>query len=196
MRGAWRARCCDPDRRDRQRRGARAGRAGVARTRADPGMDQQWTCPSIAWSIWPTPGSSPGALADRARLSGAETGTGPGTRRGARLARLPSSRHAVHRRLCLPDRRAGEGSPLSRRQCRRSIRDACRFPKSSAPNDMSQTRSRRCADTGSSPSQPPWRDVRAVTPRAEPPAPLQFYDAVRLCGGTTRNLSSPPANGR
>ena len=31
--------------------------------------------------------------------------------------------------LCLPDRRAGEGSPLSCRRCRRSIRDAWRFPK-------------------------------------------------------------------
>jgi SRSO17 transposase len=44
--------------------------------------------------------------------------------------------------------------PLSRRQRRRSIRDAWRFPKSStprrrpsAPNDMSQTRSRQSADT-------------------------------------------------
>src|SRR3954454_11486357 len=41
------------------------------------------------------------ALADRARLPGAETGTGPWALRGTRLARLPSSRHLVHRRLCL-----------------------------------------------------------------------------------------------
>src|SRR3954468_20484097 len=52
-----------------------------------------------------------GALAHRARLPGAETGTRPWTRRGTRLARLPPSRHAVHRGLCLPDRRAGEDSP-------------------------------------------------------------------------------------
>jgi SRSO17 transposase len=44
--------------------------------------------------------------------------------------------------------------PLSRQRRRRSIRDAWRFPKSStprrrpsAPNDMSRTQSRRCADT-------------------------------------------------
>src|SRR3954451_22807360 len=45
---------------------------------------------------------------------------------------------------------------------------------------MSQTRSRRCADTSSSPSQPPWHDVRAVMHRAKPLALIHFYDAVRL----------------
>jgi hypothetical protein len=33
------------------------------------------TFPSIAWSLWPTPDQVRGALADRARLPGAETGT-------------------------------------------------------------------------------------------------------------------------
>src|SRR4051794_38144159 len=60
-----------------------------------------------------------GVLTDRARLPGAETGTGPGTLRGTRLARLAPSRHLVHRRLCLPDRRAGAAFPLSGRRCRR-----------------------------------------------------------------------------
>src|SRR3954463_11473525 len=45
---------------------------------------------------------------------------------------------------------------------------------------MSQTRSRRCADTSSSPSQPPWHDVRAVMHRAKPLAFIHFYDAVSL----------------
>src|SRR3954453_6263033 len=39
--------------------------------------------------------SGQAALADRARLPGAETGTGSWTLRGTRLARLPSPRHAV-----------------------------------------------------------------------------------------------------
>ncbi|MGD9617269.1 MAG: cadherin-like domain-containing protein [Alphaproteobacteria bacterium] len=30
------------------------------------------------------------------------------------------------------------------------------------------------------PSQPPWRDVHAATPHAKLPAPIHFYDAVRL----------------
>jgi SRSO17 transposase len=128
--------------------------------RAEP-RDEEWLV--IEWpegdaepaKYWlATPGrSGQTALADRARLPGAETGAGPWALRGTRLARLPSSRHAVHRGLCLPDRRAGEDSPLSCRRCRRSIRDAWRFPKlqtprrrPSVPNDMLPTRLRRCAD--------------------------------------------------
>src|SRR5882724_13652529 len=52
------------------------------------------------------------ALAHRARLSGAQAGAWVGALRGTRMARLPPSRHAVHRRLRLPDFRAGDDSPL------------------------------------------------------------------------------------
>src|SRR6185312_1965516 len=52
------------------------------------------------------------ALAHRARLSGTEAGTRPRTLRGPRLAWLPSSRHALHRCLRIPDLREGDDSPL------------------------------------------------------------------------------------
>ena len=52
------------------------------------------------------------ALAHRARLSGAQAGGRARSLRRTRLARLPSSRHPVHRRLRLPHRRAGDDSPL------------------------------------------------------------------------------------
>jgi SRSO17 transposase len=111
------------------RRGAdRAARRGMAADRMARGRcraRQVLACHRPTGHALRSPGRSGEiALADRARLPGAETGTGPWTLRGARLARLPSSRHAVHRGLCLPDRRAGQASPLSRRRRRRSIRDA------------------------------------------------------------------------
>src|SRR3954466_5379872 len=71
-------------------------------------------------------------LADRTRLPGAETGTGPWTLRGARLARLPSSRHAVHRGLCLPDRRAGENSPSAADKFAASVVPQNRPPRGAA----------------------------------------------------------------
>ena len=52
------------------------------------------------------------ALAGRARRPGSQAGGGARTRRRARLARLPSSRHALHRGLGLPDLRKGDDSPL------------------------------------------------------------------------------------
>ncbi len=52
------------------------------------------------------------ALAHRARLSGTQAGVWARTLRGTRMARLPPSRHAVHRRLRFPDLRAGDDSPL------------------------------------------------------------------------------------
>src|ERR1700716_2665544 len=64
------------------------------------------------YPVRPIGRSGQAALAHRARLPRAETGTRSCTLRGAGLARLSPSRHAVHRGLCLPDRRAGEDSPL------------------------------------------------------------------------------------
>src|SRR3954454_18710110 len=51
-------------------------------------------CHPPAGHVLRAPGrSGQAALADRTRLPGAETGTGPRALRGTRLARLPSSRH-------------------------------------------------------------------------------------------------------
>jgi len=91
------------------------------------------------------------ALAHRARLSGAQAGAWVGALRGTRMARLPPSRHAVHRRLRLPDFRAGGDSPLTT-----SFHQAPpggwpirrlstpQFPRC-GPSATSRTRSRRCA---------------------------------------------------
>jgi SRSO17 transposase len=50
-------------------------------------------------------------LADRAGLPGAQGRAGPGSLRGPRLARLPSSRRVVYRGLCLPRGRPGGPFP-------------------------------------------------------------------------------------
>ena len=52
------------------------------------------------------------ALAHRARLSGTQAGSRARTFRRARMARLPSPCHAVHRSLRIPDLRKGDDSPL------------------------------------------------------------------------------------
>ncbi len=56
------------------------------------------------------------ALAHRTRLPRPQAGTRPWPLRGARLARLSSSRHTVHRRLWIPDLRKGSDSPLRAKQ--------------------------------------------------------------------------------
>src|SRR5438874_12763348 len=53
------------------------------------------------------------ALAHRARLPGTQAGGWAWSLRGPPMARLPSSCHAVHRSLRIPDLRAGDDSPLS-----------------------------------------------------------------------------------
>jgi hypothetical protein len=55
---------------------------------------------------------SQAALAHRARLPRAQTGTRARALRGPGLARFPSPRHPVHRRLRVPGCRAGDDSPL------------------------------------------------------------------------------------
>src|SRR6476469_3054857 len=77
------------------------------------------------------------ALAHRARLSGTEAGTRPRTLRGSRLARLSSPRHALHRRLWIPNLRAGDDSPLSG-----SLRLA--LPATCCSRQLSTPRRRRC----------------------------------------------------
>src|SRR5579863_499651 len=74
------------------------------------------------------------ALACRARLSGAQAGGRARAFRGARMARLPSSRHAVYRGLRIPDLREGDDSPL-RTWFRRAAPATCRTPPLSTPRD-------------------------------------------------------------
>src|SRR5712671_504657 len=69
-------------------------------------------------------------------------------RGGPRLAGLPSSRHAVNRRLRLPDLRTGEDSPLST-TLRRSHRKICRSQWLSTP------RRRRSGRSATSPTRSP-----------------------------------------
>src|SRR6476659_1012953 len=134
------------------------------------------------------------ALAHRAGLPGSQAGSRARALRGPRLARLPPSRHAVHRGLWLSDRRAGEIFPLrpkSRRRSRRGFRSASPFRglptprrRRSDPNGTCRTRSPPC-DDGS-----PWRwsgacidaraahaQIRAIT--AEPSS-IAACDAVVL----------------
>ena len=92
------------------------------------------------------------ALAHRARLSGAQAGGRARAFRRARMARLPSPRHAVHRRLRIPDLRAGDDSPL-RTSFRPAVPETCRTRRlptqrlrRCGPNVTSQTRSQPCAD--------------------------------------------------
>src|SRR5712664_134508 len=58
------------------------------------------------------------ALADRARLSGAQARGRARAFRRPRMARLSSSRHAVHRRLRIPGLREGDDSPSGSRPAR------------------------------------------------------------------------------
>ena len=118
------------------------------------------------------------ALADRARLSRVQAGTRPRPLRGARLARLPSPRRFMHRRLRLPGRRAGGDSPLGtrRRRAGRSASRSRRLPTSRrrrfAPSAMSRTRSPPCAGASPEPSPKRCQDVRAapqtIAPRHTP----------------------------
>ena len=88
-------------------------------------------------------------LADRARLSGAQARGRARAFRRPRMARLSSSRHAVHRRLRLPGLREGDDSPL-RLSSRQAVQDTCRSQRLPTqrlrrcePNDTLRTRLRQ-----------------------------------------------------
>ena len=92
------------------------------------------------------------ALAHRARLSGTQAGGRARAFRRARMARLPSPRHAVHRGLRIPDLREGDDSPL-RTSFRHAVPATCRSRRLPTQrlrrcglNATSRTRSRPCAD--------------------------------------------------
>ena len=97
-------------------------------------------------------GHDQAALAHRARLSGAQAGGRARAFRRARMARLPSPRHAVHRSLRVPDLRAGGDPPLWT-SFHHAVPATCRTRRLSTQgcrpcglNATSRTRSRPCAD--------------------------------------------------
>src|SRR6185295_9414680 len=126
------------------------------------------------------------ALAHRTRLSGAEAGTWARPLRGTRVAGVSPPRHAVHRRLRVPDLREGADSPLSS-WCRGEIPKTCRSHRlptprrrQSGPNGTSPTRLPRCDDTSLSRSPAASTDVHAAMRSASQRTSVPTYDAVRL----------------
>ena len=86
------------------------------------------------------------ALAHRAGLPGAQAGDRPRSLRRPRLARLPPSRHALHRRLRVPGLRAEFDFPLSA-----ALRNA---PQSTSPTQrLSTPRRRRFGPNATSPTR-------------------------------------------
>ena len=142
------------------RRGVAADRVARGRTGANPVLAVD---PARGDRLRADGRPGAAALADRAGLPGSQAGSRARALRGPRLARLPPSRHSVHRGLWLPDRRAGEIFPL-RPSSRRGLRSASPFrglptarrPRS-GPSGTCRTRSRPC-DGGS-----PWRWPGACT---------------------------------
>src|SRR4051794_16007466 len=122
------------------------------------------------------------AMADRARLPGPETGTRARPLRGARVAWLSPSRHAVHRRIRIPDLRTGSDSPLrtKRRHSRRRTSPSRqlstpRIPRSDL-NVTCQPRSPLSASSSPALSHAPSRAAPvASAPHADP-----ICDTVRL----------------
>src|ERR1700681_1027111 len=87
------------------------------------------------------------------------------------MAWLPSSRHAVHRGLRIPDLRKGDDSPL-RTSFRRAAPATCRTPRLPTQRILhcglsgtSQTRSRPCAEGSSPLSSDACRGVHAAAPQ-------------------------------
>src|SRR5258708_5384274 len=110
-------------------------------------------------------------------------------RGGPRLAGLPSSQHAVNRRLRLPDLRTGEDPPLST-TFRRSNRKICRSQWLSTPrrprsdhNATFPTRSPRSIASWPSRLQRPFIDA-SVAPVAFRGTSDGIYDAVVLANHT------------
>src|SRR5882762_4693133 len=109
------------------------------------------------------------------------------------MARLPPSRHAVHRRLRIPDLRAGDDSPLSNTFCPAALA-ACAFRRLPTQrirhcglNGTYQTRSRPCAKGSRSLSLEPFLDVHAanaasdILHRSRTPSPyLGICETVEL----------------
>src|SRR6266404_7426256 len=102
------------------------------------------------------------------------------------MARLPPSRHTLHRRLRLLDRRTGRHSPL-RTTFLPAALAICHSPglptqrrRRSDPNATSRTRSPPCGDASSSLSPGPSRDALVATRRSAKRQEFPITDAVRL----------------
>ena len=133
------------------------------------------------------PPRAPGqaALADRARLSGAQAGTRPGSLRRPRLARFPPPCRLMHRRLRVSGRRTGGLSPLGRRR-RQAGPGGCRSQPSATPrlprcvqSGTCRTRSRHCEDASRTRLLNCCPDVRAAIDQCHRQSNL-LCDAVRL----------------
>src|SRR3954469_4503445 len=128
-------------------------------------------------------------MAYRTRLPGPQAGTRARALRGPRLARLPPSRHALHRSLWLPGRRTSENSPLGMGHT--EAHGDWPSPRGLAPRRLRSVRSGTCR-TQSQPcaggSPWPWpgvsSDVRAAPPASTSQIITPVHDAVRLGGGT------------
>src|SRR6202049_896166 len=159
-----------------------ADRMAAGREGADQILVRQ---PSRRHLLRATGRSDQAALADRARLPGTQAGTRPWALRGPRLARLPPSRHPLHRRLRLPGLRAGDDSPPTTKDPpepsaighSRSL--SPRRRRRSGPSGIYPTRSRPCDAASPLPLPEASTDVRAATRRADRYL-THRYDAVRL----------------
>ncbi len=107
------------------------------------------------------------ALAHRARLRGTQKRARPRPFRRAKLARIPPSRHPLHRRLRFSHPRTSGDSPL-RPPAARNVSPilASQTPRRRQydPNGISKTRSRRSEDTSRSRWREPKRAVRVAKP--------------------------------
>src|SRR4051794_35337520 len=133
------------------------------------------------------------AMADRARLPGPETGTRARPLRGARVAWLSPSRHAVHRRIRIPDLRTGSDSPLrtKRRHSRRRTSPSRRLSTPRIPrsdlNVTCQPRSPLSAWSSPAQSHASSRDAHvAIVSHAD-----RTYDTVRLAYAAAENPTHP-----
>src|SRR5882672_9144516 len=102
------------------------------------------------------------------------------------MARLPSSRHAVHRGLRIPDLREGDDSPL-RISHHHGLPATCRSRRLPTQrlrpcglNDIFQTRSQQCTDILSSQLPGPCHDVHAVPLHSDEIRDAEICDAVVL----------------
>src|SRR5467141_2165443 len=101
------------------------------------------------------------------------------------MARLPSSRHDVHRSLRIPDLREGDDSPL-RTSFPRAAPATCRTRQLPTPrippcglNGTFQTRSPPCAEGSSQPSSVAYRAAHAAA--AQPyNVDVAIYNSVVL----------------
>src|SRR5690349_11451311 len=152
-----------------------ADRVAQGRDRADQVLAVQPAADDQAGEAGP---HRQGALAQRARLRGTETGDRTEPLRGPRLARLPSSCQPLHRSLRLPHRRALPFPP-STPVHPRADQDTCptpRFPSArGCRSDLSATCSTRSPPSDGALPSP----SSGVCPGAPAASPNQFSLAAR-----------------